>query len=206
MDAVPQRSSPRRSPERMEVDSPLPVPVQPQSHHQPPQPPSQPLQQFVMVSPQLPAEQLRPTQSQNRPAFTHRCLHRHILTIPTANRLKRPRRARRSSPRRCIRPVHHENNRRGTTSIRFRTPTSRMLTRTARNSFTLHPSICRVPSRRRRYCRWRRGNCRHHQSPGGSQGRHRSSSTLSLCMGEVDRFHRFRFQGQQLRSALISSA
>jgi hypothetical protein len=66
MGAVPHRSSPRRSPERMEVDSPLPVPVQPQLHHQP-QPPSQPLQQFVVVSPQLSSEQLRPAQPHSRP-------------------------------------------------------------------------------------------------------------------------------------------
>ena len=64
--AVPQRSSPRRSPERMEVDAPFPILVQSQSHHQP-QPPSQPLQQFVVVSPQLPAEQLRSTQPHSRP-------------------------------------------------------------------------------------------------------------------------------------------
>ena len=64
--AVPQRSLPRRSPERMEVDGPLPVPVQPQLHHQH-QPPSQPLQQFVVVSPQLPAEQPRPAQPHSRP-------------------------------------------------------------------------------------------------------------------------------------------
>ena len=66
VDAVPQRSPPRRSPERMEVDTPLPILVQPQSHHQP-RPPSQPLQQFVVVSPQLPAEQLRSTQPHSRP-------------------------------------------------------------------------------------------------------------------------------------------
>ena len=60
--AVPQRSSPRRSPEQMEVDAPLPI----QSHHQP-EPPSQPLQQFVVVSPQLPAEKLRSTQPHSRP-------------------------------------------------------------------------------------------------------------------------------------------
>ena len=69
--AVPQRSSPRRSPERMELDSPLPILGQPQSHHQP-QPPSQPLQQFVVLSPQLSAEQPRAAQRQQsqRPAFT----------------------------------------------------------------------------------------------------------------------------------------
>jgi len=66
MGAVPQRSSPRRSPERMEVDSPLPVPVQPHSHRQP-QPPTQPLQQFVVASPRLAAEQLRPAQPHSRP-------------------------------------------------------------------------------------------------------------------------------------------
>ena len=121
-------------------------------------------------------------------------------TIVTANRLKRPRRVPRSFPRPCIRPVHHESNRKGTTSIHFRTLISRTRTRTAQSSFTLHPSIYRVPSRRRRYYRWRGGTYRHRWI-GGSQDR-KFSSTLNLYMEEVDRLHSSRFQSQ-LRSAFV---
>ena len=129
----------------------------------------------------------------------HRCHHRHILTIPLVNPLKRPRRVRRSSPRPFIHPAHRENNRRGIINIRFRAPTSRTLTRTSRNLFTLRPITCRVLSLHRRYCRWMTRNYRHHRSPGRSRGYRKFSNTLSLCTGEVGRYHRFRFQGQQLR-------
>ena len=65
---VSERSPPRRSPERMEVDSPLPVSVPPQLHHQP-QPSSQPPQPFVVALPRPPAE-LRPQPQIQRPTFT----------------------------------------------------------------------------------------------------------------------------------------
>lgn len=65
MDAVPQRSSPCRSPERMEVDDdPLSVPVPVQL-----QPPSQPLQQFVIASPRPPAEPRPAPPRSQRQAF-----------------------------------------------------------------------------------------------------------------------------------------